>query len=59
MLSNCEFSMVIIMLCTWYCTCDIIGSILTTTVVSLWVVLIKLPFENTEETGDPVVQSYV
>lgn len=44
---------------TWHWTCDIIGSILSGSVVSLWVVLIKLSFENTEQAGDPVVQPYV
>lgn len=40
---------------TWHLTCDIIGSILSRGVVCLWVVLIKLTFENTQQAGDPVV----
>lgn len=44
---------------TWHRTCDVIGSIQTGGVFSLWVVLIKLPFEDTEQAGDPVVQPYI
>lgn len=44
---------------TWHLTCDIIGSVLSGNVVSLWIVLIKLTFENTEQAGDPVVKPHI
>lgn len=44
---------------TWHLTCDIIASILTGSGFSLWVVLIKLTFENTEQTGYPVVEPHI
>lgn len=40
---------------TWHLTCDIIHSILNGSAVCLWVVLIKLTFENAKQAGDPVV----
>lgn len=42
---------------TWHLTWDIICSILNGSAVSLWVVLVKLTFENTKQAGDPVVES--
>lgn len=43
-----------------YClTCDIIQTVLDGSAVCLWVVLIKLLFENAKQAGDPVVQSHV
>lgn len=42
---------------TWHLTWDIICSVLNGSAVSLWVVLVKLTFENTKQAGDPVVES--
>lgn len=40
---------------TWHLVCDIICSVLSGSAVRLWVTLIKLMFEDTEQAGDPVV----
>lgn len=44
---------------TWHLTCNIIASILTDSGFSLWVVLVKLTFENTEQAGYPVVEPHI
>lgn len=44
---------------TWHLACDIIRSVLSGSAVRLWVTLIKLVFEDTEQAGDPVVQPHI
>lgn len=40
---------------TWHLACDVIRSVLSGSTIRLWVTLIKLMFEDTEQAGDPVV----